>query len=365
MRRAQALLGVTVLALGLLSLSMKGAGGAVGGPIFGATQGGAALAAAEGHDVPASPFPFLTIPSIQALTVIEPNTLLAGSFGMGMFRSEDRGQTWTPVNDGLADLFVLSLVTMTDGTVYAGTVRGGIFRSEDSGKSWQVVNKGLKRLQVKALLATDRGLFAGTGNGVYRLNEPGGRWSMVSTGLEDILVHCLAMAKDGSLYAGTSGKGVMLLAKGTAGWKRLTTGLKDHEGLRENFIRVIAIGADQAIYAGTFDGGVFRSGDSGRHWSPISRALPNDSIRGIVPTAAGLFVGTGRGVFRALDQEGEWASVNGGLTELSIQALVASHDGALYAGTNAGAFRSDDGTSWIAINKGLEGSAQSPFDMFR
>src|SRR5256885_9086078 len=38
----------------------------------------------------------------------------------------------------------------------------------------------------------------------------------------------------------------------------------------------------QALYAGTFDGGVFRSGDGGQTWRPISRALPNDSIRGIV-----------------------------------------------------------------------------------
>ncbi len=41
-------------------------------------------------------------------------------------------------------------------------------------------------------------------------------------------------------------------------WVRLHHGLKDHEGLIENFIRVLVIDHDQSIVAGTFDGGVFR-----------------------------------------------------------------------------------------------------------
>jgi photosystem II stability/assembly factor-like uncharacterized protein len=128
----------------------------------------------------------------------------------------------------------------------------------------------------------------------------------------------------------------------------------DHEGLIENFIRVLAIDKEQALYAGTFDGGVFRSGDGGMTWRPISRALPNDSIRGIVTNDKGLFVATGRGVFKSHNQGVQWMPLNKGLTELSIQALIVAGDGALYAGTSSGAFRSDDdGKSWVGISDGL------------
>ena len=104
----------------------------------------------------------------------------------------------------------------------------------------------------------------------------------------------------------------------------------------------------------------------GRSWKPISRALPNDSIRGIVTSDSRVYVATGRGVFKTLTHGREWIPINEGLTELSVQSLVRSTGGSLYAGTNGGAFRSDDdGQSWVAINEGLQGSASPPFNMFK
>ena len=140
-------------------------------------------------------------------------------------------------------------------------------------------------------------------------------------------------------------------------------GLKDHEGMIENFIRVLTIDPDGAIYAGTFDGGVFCSADGGVTWRPISRALPNDSIRGIVFNSRGLFVATGHGIFKTIDKGHQWVPLNKGLTSMAIQVLIESGAGALYAGTSDGAFRSDDdGRTWNPINQGLEGGeAPAPF----
>src|SRR6476660_6549539 len=91
--------------------------------------------------------------SIQALTVVGTDVLYAGSFGLGLFRSEDRGTTWMKSGEGVSDPFILSLATAKDGTVYVGTFREGVFRTTDQGKSWQSVNAGLKRKEVKTLLA--------------------------------------------------------------------------------------------------------------------------------------------------------------------------------------------------------------------
>ncbi len=304
--------------------------------------------------------------SIQAFTFLGSHTVLAGSFGSGIFRSDDRGQSWVSTNEGLTDPFVLSLVTAPDGTVYAGTFRAGVFRSQDRGKSWHALNKGLQGLQVKALLVTKNALYAGTGQGVDRYSKDGDQWRVVAKGMDNILVHCLAVAADGALYAGTSGKGVLRYKARASGWRRLSGGLVDHEGLVENFIRVLVVDRQQAIYAGTFDGGVFRSTDHGQTWKPISRALPNDSIRGIVVNRRGLFVATGRGIFKSQNHGREWSPINEGLTELSVQVLLGSGGNSLYAGTSAGAFRSDDdGRTWISINDGLTGSSRSPFDILK
>ncbi len=306
-----------------------------------------------------------SLASIQALTVTGSGAVYAGSFGHGIFKTTDRGATWTPVGSGVNDPFILSLTVATDGAVYAGTLRGGVFRTRDEGSSWQAINRGLKRLEVKALMAAGDELYAGTGDGVYRLDEAGNRWSVVTIGLEDVLVHALARSADGTLYAGTSGKGVLHFKRQTSGWIRGKKGLKDHEGMTENFVRVVALDHEQNIYAGTFGGGVFRSTDGGMTWRSISRALPNDSIRGIVLIDQGLIVATGNGIFKTVDKGKQWVSLNKGLTTRAIQVLIESGDGGLYAGTSSGVFRTDDGLTWIAVNQGLEAGMAPPPFLFR
>jgi photosystem II stability/assembly factor-like uncharacterized protein len=60
-------------------------------------------------------------------------------------------------------------------------------------------------------------------------------------------------------------------------------------------------------------------------------------------------------VFKTVNQGGQWTPLNKGLTEMAIQSLIAAEGGALYAGTNAGAFRSDDdGATWVGISDGLQ-----------
>ena len=304
--------------------------------------------------------------SIQALTAAGEQLLYAGSFGHGLFRSDDRGATWTKSGQGVTDPFILSLVTGKDGAIYAGTFRGGVFRTRDHGKTWQAINGGLKRHEIKTLLAVGDVIYAGTADGAYRLGKSDDHWVVVTTGLDEILVHALAQSSDGTLYAGTSGKGVLRFKANSNGWVRMHHGLKDHEGMIENFIRVLTIDPEGAIYAGTFDGGVFRSADGGTTWRPISRALPNDSIRGILFNSRGLFVATGHGIFKTTDKGRQWVPLNNGLTSMAVQVLIESGSGALYAGTNAGAFRSDDdGKTWTAINQGLEGGMAPPPFLFR
>ncbi|MDF0668842.1 MAG: hypothetical protein P0119_22555 [Nitrospira sp.] len=303
--------------------------------------------------------------SVQALVIGGNGVIYAGSFGHGIFRTVDRGTTWIRVGQGITDPFILSLACSKNGAIYAGTFRGGVFRSRDEGASWQPINAGLKRLEIKALLVVDHELFAGTGDGVYRLHASEDHWTPVTTGLDDILVHAVVRAADGTLFAGTSGKGIFRFSPRSTGWVRMQQGLKDHEGMTENFIRVLAIDQDQSIFAGTFDGGVFRSADGGLTWRPISRALPNDSIRGIVLSDQGLVVATGNGIFKTVDKGTRWIPLNKGLTNLAIQVLIGSGEKGLYAGTSSGVFRSDDGLSWVGVNQGLEAEMAPPPFLFR
>lgn len=46
--------------------------------------------------------------SIQALTSVGSDLLYAGSFGLGLFRSEDRGVNWAKSGQGVTDPFILT-----------------------------------------------------------------------------------------------------------------------------------------------------------------------------------------------------------------------------------------------------------------
>jgi len=319
--------------------------------------GGIAIAAPQNH---VNPFENrgAVAPSIQAFASANDGSLYAGSFGLGVFVSHDQGKNWKPMNEGLSDQFVLSLAVNQKGIVYAGTVRGGIFRTKDDGHTWELINHGLKRVEIKSLLADQRGVYAGTGRGVYQWHETDQTWTVVAKGLDQTLVSSLVMMGDQRLFAGTAGKGVQWLdttKPGTATWQPVKTQFVDKkERLRHNHIRVLAKNPDEALFVGTQNGGIFQSIDHGKSWHGFGRSLPNDSIRGIVSTNAGVFVATGWGIYTTSQPKSKWTSVNTGLTERSIQAMVMTSNGDLFVGTSAGAFRSQDrGAHWENISEGF------------
>ena len=61
-------------------------------------------------------------------------------------------------------------------TVYAADIHSGVYRSQDSGQNWLVINNGLRTRAVNALAISTDGqhLYAATeGEGVYRLDLNG------------------------------------------------------------------------------------------------------------------------------------------------------------------------------------------------
>jgi len=67
---------------------------------------------------------------VMALVANARGHIFAATYGTGVFRSTDGGRTWTEVNVGLDDRYVLSLtVKPDDGRLFAGTATGNVFRS--------------------------------------------------------------------------------------------------------------------------------------------------------------------------------------------------------------------------------------------
>jgi photosystem II stability/assembly factor-like uncharacterized protein len=67
----------------------------------------------------------------------DPERLYAGTMRAGVHRSDDGGETWHEINQGIIYKDIWSLVQhSTTGTLYAGTSPAGVFRSDDRGDTW-------------------------------------------------------------------------------------------------------------------------------------------------------------------------------------------------------------------------------------
>ena len=254
------------------------------------------------------------------------NLFAVNDYG-GVYRSTDNGTSWTPVNSGLANAFVLSLaVSGTD--LFAGTVYGaGVFLSTDNGTSWTPVNSGLTNTYVLSFAVSGTNLFAGTfyGSGVFLSTNNGSSWTPVDSGLTNTNILSLA-ASETNLFAGT-GAGVFLSTDNGTLWTPVDSGLTN-----TNVYSFAASGTN--LFAGT-DGGVFLSTNNGTSWTEVDSGLTNTTVSSFAVSGTNLFAGTDGGVFLSTNNGTSWTEVDSGLTNTFVISLAVSGAN-LFAGTADG-----------------------------
>lgn len=137
--------------------------------------------------------------NVQTLFATPNGTLYAGTWGNGVFRSNNSGNLWEESSVGLTNLHVSSL-SASGPTLYAGT-SGGVFRSNDGGNSWTPA--GLRNRQVNSLLVSESTLYAGTSDGIFRSDDSGESWIERDTRTYKSKSKVYVLAASGAiLYAG-------------------------------------------------------------------------------------------------------------------------------------------------------------------
>ncbi|MDR7450849.1 MAG: hypothetical protein QN141_00660 [Armatimonadota bacterium] len=86
-------------------------------------------------------------PDALAVDPHHPGRAYAGTWGHGLWRTDDAGRTWHPAGRGIAygEVTAVAVSPAEGGVVYAGTEPSAAFRSEDGGETWNEL-PGLRAL---------------------------------------------------------------------------------------------------------------------------------------------------------------------------------------------------------------------------
>lgn len=249
--------------------------------------------------------------------VDEPEVLYAGIQPAGLFVSRDRGaswapvealnhhptrETWQPARGGLA-LHSIQLDPRDGRRLYVALSAGGVYRSEDGGASWRPINRGVRADYLpdprpeaghcvhRLLLHQARPdrIYQQSHSGTYRTDDRGETWREITEGLPSDFGYAITsdpkdpdtvyvIPEEGSHMRTTVGGRITVYRSRSAGreWEPLTRGLPQANAyvtvLRE---AIDADGLDPCgIYFGTSSGHLFVSRDAGATWEMIAGFLP-------------------------------------------------------------------------------------------
>ena len=303
------------------------------------------------------------------------DTLYAGSKFDGVLQSEDGGDTFQAINQGLTAVVPRQLVTVPGqpDLVYAIADRdGGIYKASRGGETWEfleVERASSGNSVVSSDPFTPTRVYVGsgaTGQGVWHMDiseDSGQTWTTHLISATEQYSDCDVVwpqvlrpdpARPGLLLAGLTHfrRGSTFLMAG--GIYRST----DH-GENWTFIdvgQVISpvndIAYDREIttvlYAATGGGGMLRSTDSGQIWQPMGAGVAaldhvwSIAVEPVAPYRVFAAASWPNGIYASEDHGLSWTQVNSWLNSELILCTEEEPSG-LYVAGSYGLFRSTDG----------------------
>ncbi len=334
----------------------------------------------------------------------DPDRIIVGAGGGGLWKSTDGGANWRAVGDQLPSLIIGALaIDPTDpDIVYAGTgetaacdtcyVGSGLLKSTDGGETWRSIagpfvdslGRGARFASIavhpveqNVVLAAVYYVGAAGLPGIWRSADGGETWRPVLNTNQGTVVRFRSDEPDVA-FAGIFGEGIYRSRDGGRTWQK-RNGAEGTALPVENtgiFDLAIAANRPETMYSAVFRfdelGGnftLFRTEDSGETWTPLP-ATPQycqprclyAAALAVDPDDPNAIYVAGQGVFRSLDGGSTWANLNRGSTLVTLRGshhALALPGGStrIYVGSDSGMFRTEQRAdalpAWRQLNETL------------
>ena len=286
-----------------------------------------------------------TVFVIQALAHVK-GTLYLGAQSDGVFRFNNRSQSWHPLfYDG-----VTRSLASDDTTLYVSTSMG-IYQLEKDGETFRKITSQGK-LRGATLVADGRSLYASWDGKLFRRKKNGSEeWHQINTSWDSQRIHSL-LVKENTIYVLTQQHGIFSSIDGGNSWTVINTGLPDQPVTSIGFLLSPLLLFQNTIYLGTRIG-IYRLPIGTISWIPSG--LHDRDITSLAASGTALYAAVwNQGVFRSEDGGHSWQYI--GFDGLYVRTL-AVFENRLYVGTESKEglfFSTDDGNTWHPLNKGLK-----------
>ncbi|HNQ61749.1 MAG TPA: T9SS type A sorting domain-containing protein [Bacteroidia bacterium] len=298
----------------------------------------------------------LTQLSVKSLVSIDSITVLAGTDGDGLFKTEDNGANWNAINSVHLNGQIITAMLRAGSRIFLLTEAGGVFMSDDDGDTWNDFNdvntQGMPGNHVMSYnSATDEliilnhmGLFiAGsvstTANPVY---------TSANTGFSSLPV-IRSISTDGTNWYLASDDGVYSTAAASINWTMQSSGLSTQD--------VNALVCYQNILiAGTNGDGIYKTPSASVAWVSVNTNFNNQQTYAMFTKDSTLVVAaTEKGVFVSTNLASSYTPSNNGLTDSLYVSDLCFFGNTLMASTHTGGvyISQDTGMSWNAFNTNL------------
>ena len=158
----------------------------------------------------------LTDIEITVTAINSKDVIFIGTYSAGIFYSTNSGDQWHKIqNTAIGNSRITTLKIVENDQIYVGlwNVDGKLYRSTDDGASWNIVEREYNRYINAFEIVWNQYGFIGSNNGIQRYSIESNIWTYIPEDvvhplLENRWVRTLLKADDGYIYAGTDAAGV-------------------------------------------------------------------------------------------------------------------------------------------------------------